>query len=78
MWNLLNARLPIAARLAVISVVFVAPIALFAYLFVDQAEGDITFAAKEIDGTHYLDAIWPSFAGDAPASQIAGREAYDS
>jgi methyl-accepting chemotaxis protein len=78
MWAFLNARLPIAARLAVISVVFIAPIALFAYLFVNQAEGDITFAAKEIDGTHYLDAIWPSFAGDAPASQIAGRDAYDA
>jgi methyl-accepting chemotaxis protein len=78
MWAFLNARLPIAARLAVISVVFVAPIALFAYLFVNQAEGDITFAAKEIDGTHYLDAIWPSFTGDAPAIQIAGRDAYDA
>ena len=78
MWNLLNARLPISARLTMISVVFIAPIALFAYLFVAQAEGDITFAAKEIAGTAYLDAIWPSFAGDAPADKIAGREGFDS
>jgi methyl-accepting chemotaxis protein len=77
MWNSLNARLPISARLTMISVVFIAPIALFAYLFVAQAEGDITFAAKEIAGTAYLDAIWPSFAGDAPADKIAGREAFD-
>jgi methyl-accepting chemotaxis protein len=78
MWNFLNARLPIAARLAVISVVFVAPIALFAYLFVNQAEGDITFSAKEVAGTRYLDAIWPSFAGDAPMDKIAARDAFDS
>ena len=77
MWNFLNARLPISVRLAMISVVFVAPIALFAYLFVAQAEGDITFAQKEVAGAHYLDAIWPSFAGDAPADKIAGREAFD-
>jgi len=78
MWNYLNARMPISARLAMISVVFIAPIALFAYLFVAQAEGDITFATKEISGTRYLDAIWPSFAGDAPADNVAGREAFDS
>jgi len=77
MWNFLNDRLPISARLTMISVVFIAPIALFAYLFVAQAEGDITFATKEIAGTRYLDAIWPSFAGDAPADKIAGREALD-
>ena len=78
MWNSLNARLPISARLTMISVVFIAPIALFAYLFVAQAEGDIAFAAKEVAGTGYIDAIWPSFAGDAPADKIAGRETFDS
>ena len=78
MWNFLNSRLPIAARLAMISAVFVAPIALFAYLFVNQAEGDITFAAKEIDGSRYIEAIWPSFAGDAPVDKIAGRDSFDA
>ena len=77
MWTFFNARLPISFRLATIAAVFVAPIALFAYLFVNQAEGDIAFAAKELDGTRYLDAIWPAFAGDAPAAQIAGRQTYD-
>ena len=75
---MLNSRLPIAARLALISVCFLVPIGLFAYLFVDQATRDISFADKEIAGTRYLDAIWPSFVGGAPAQQIAGREGFDA
>ena len=78
MWTLFNARLPIAARLAAIAAVFVAPIALFAYLFVTQAEGDIAFAAKEIDGSRYLDAIWAAFVGDATAAQKVGRDGFDA
>jgi methyl-accepting chemotaxis protein len=75
---MLNSRLPIAARLAVISVCFLVPVGHFAYLYVSQATGDISFAEKEIAGTQYLDAIWPSFVGDAPAQQVAGREGFDA
>ncbi len=78
MWTFLNSRLPIAARLAVIAAVFVAPIALFAYLFVNQSEGDITFAAKEIDGSRYVDAVWPSFVGGVPASQVVNGDGFDA
>jgi methyl-accepting chemotaxis protein len=71
MWTFVNSRLPISARLSLISVCFLAPIALLTYLFVHQATGDIAFAGKEIAGAQYLTDIWPNFARAAGAEGVA-------
>ncbi len=47
------------------------PIVLLAWLFVAQSRKDVTFAAKEADGTHYLQAAWPLLA--AAVSIEGGR-----
>jgi methyl-accepting chemotaxis protein len=46
-------------KLAGIVALLLVPIALLAWLFVNQSFKDIDFAAKEADGTHYLQAMWP-------------------
>jgi len=53
----------IRTKLAGIVVLLLVPIALLAGLFVFQSRKDITFAAKEADGTRYLQAVWPVLAG---------------
>ena len=76
MWNFLDARLPISARLAMISWSSsrrsrCSPIC------TSLRRGDISFAEKEIAGAQYLDAIWP-VSSATPGSQVAEREAFDS
>ena len=51
--------LAIRHKLVAIVALLLVPIALLAWLFVAQSRKDITFAAKEADGTHYLQAVWP-------------------
>ena len=83
MFDLVNARLSIPARLSLIGALFMAPIACLIFLFIQQALGDIHFAQREIAGASYLDEIWPSFAktaatGAAAPSSIVGRARYDA
>jgi methyl-accepting chemotaxis protein len=52
-------RLSIRARLVGIAILFLLPIALQVYLFVDQSRKDITFADKEVAGVVYLRSAWP-------------------
>ena len=52
-------RLSIRARLVGIAILFLVPIALQVYLFVDQSRKDITFADKEVAGVVYLRSAWP-------------------
>jgi methyl-accepting chemotaxis protein len=61
-FHVVNARLSIATRLGLIAALFLAPIVLLIYLFVQQATTDIAFADKERAGARYLAEIWPSFA----------------
>lgn len=51
--------LAIRHKLVGIVALLLVPIALLAWLFVDQSRKDITFAAKEADGGAYLQAVWP-------------------
>ena len=51
--------LAIRHKLVGIVALLLVPIALLASLFVAQSRKDVTFAAKEADGTHYLQAVWP-------------------
>src|SRR5262245_65948745 len=52
-------RLSIRARLIGISILFLVPIALQLYLFVEQSRKDITFSDKEVSGVGYLRETWP-------------------
>ena len=52
-------RLSIRARLVGIAILFLVPIALQVYLFVDQSRKDITFSDKEVSGLVYLRGAWP-------------------
>ncbi len=69
--------LPIRHKLVGIVALLLVPIALLAWLFVDQSRKDVTFAAKEADGSAYLQTVWPLLASataidDAPlASPVA-------
>ncbi len=83
MFEFVNSRLSISIRLALIGALFLAPIVLLVYLFVQQSLSDIEFAQREIDGAHYLAQIWPTFAktaafGVAAQDEIADRASYDA
>ena len=74
-------------KLAGIVALLLVPIALLAGLFVAQSNKDIAFAAKEADGTHYLQAAWPLLvaatsvdtgpAASAPSSETLLARARD-
>ncbi len=60
-------RLSIRTRLVGIAILFLVPIALQVYLFVDQSRKDITFADKEVAGVVYLRSAWPVLSALAGA-----------
>ncbi len=64
-----NSRLSIAARLALLSALFLIPIVLLLDLFIGQSWREISFAGIEIDGSHYLSKTWPLMAPSAAAPQ---------
>ena len=83
MLELVNARLSISMRLALIGALFLAPIVFLVYLFVAQSLSDIEFAQREIAGTRYLAAVWPTFARTAASGAVANgdiaeRASYDA
>ena len=53
----------IRTKLAAIVGLLVLPIAVLAYLFIQQSFKDIDFADKERDGVTYLDGAWPVLRG---------------
>lgn len=57
----------IRIKLGVIVALFLAPIVLLSWLFIQQSTKDISFAQKERDGVVYLQGTWP-----AVVSLIAG------
>ena len=61
MFEAINTRLSIQARLILIGSLFVAPIALLVFLFVESALTDISFAGRELDGSTYLVNVWSGF-----------------
>src|SRR5450432_1998071 len=82
MLNFINSRLSIATRLGMIATLFLIPIILLVYLFVQQSLGDISFTVKEMAGTQYLREVWPSFAklsqaGETSVGEIVDRAQYD-
>ena len=70
LFQFVNGRLSLAARMGLVSVLFLAPAALLIWLFISQSWKDIAFAQKEIAGVQYLQRIWPAVtaaASGAPA-----------
>ena len=83
MLEIINARLSIPTRLTLIGALFLAPIVVLTYLFVEESFGAIGFAKKEIAGTQYLSEVWPAFmkiveTGDATTADIPDRAKYDA
>ncbi len=72
--------LTIRNKLAGIVVLLLVPIVLLAWLFVAQSRKDMTFAGKELDGTRYLQAVWPVFSAataiDVTAIAAPSTEAF--
>ncbi len=64
--------LAIRHKLACIVAMLLVPIALLAWLFVAQSRKDITFSAKESDGVHYLQAVWPLLVGATAVDAVTG------
>ena len=58
-------RLSIRARLAFVVLLSLLPVALLGWLFVTQSNKDISFALKELAGTHYLAALQPDLVAIA-------------
>ena len=52
-------QVAIRHKLAAIVIVFAIPIAMLAWLFIQQSFKDIHFGQKERDGVTYLRAVWP-------------------
>jgi methyl-accepting chemotaxis protein len=56
-------KLPIRHKLLLIVGLFLIPIALQVFLFVQQSRKDIAFSSAEIDGVAYLKTVWPVLHG---------------
>src|SRR5882724_8666884 len=59
----MRGKISISHKLAGLVGLFLAPIALLVWLLVAQSSKDIAFADKELDGTTYLEAVWPLLGG---------------
>jgi methyl-accepting chemotaxis protein len=66
-------NLAIRTKLALVVVLFLVPVILLAWLFVQQSHKDIGFGAKERDGVTYLRGVWPVLTGlvAAPGDKAA-------
>ncbi|MDR3493983.1 MAG: methyl-accepting chemotaxis protein [Ancalomicrobiaceae bacterium] len=77
----IRGRATIGAKLALVSVLFLVPIALLGNLFYAQSMQDIGFAAKEVDGVRYLRSVWPMLADvlkdPAKVGEAVGAHATD-
>ncbi|MBX9619230.1 MAG: PilZ domain-containing protein [Hyphomicrobiales bacterium] len=57
------AKLPIRHKLLILVSLFLVPISLQVFLFVQQSNKDITFSAAEQHGVVYLRSVWPLLNG---------------
>src|SRR3954454_7484236 len=67
----MRGNISISHKLAALVGLFLAPIALLVWLLVAQSSKDISFADKELDGTTYLETVWP-LLGSLIAAQESG------
>jgi C4-dicarboxylate-specific signal transduction histidine kinase len=71
----ISGRLSMAARLWLLSLIFLAPIALLTGLFITQSWKEISFAQKELRGNEYERQIWPLFRAAATGAAVSARDA---
>ena len=64
--------------LSMVGAVFLVPIALLVFVFIEQSMKDIRFAEREISGSHYLAKIWPTFVGLSRSSDPTSVEALSA
>jgi methyl-accepting chemotaxis protein len=69
----LNSRWSFGARLALISGLFCAPVALLLFLFLQASAVQIGFSSKELDGARYLDRVWPAVVKGQAAPSADNR-----
>ncbi len=67
MFDVINSRLSLGARLGLLSALFLAPTMLLGTLFVTTTSDQIAFAEREIDGATYIRDVWPSVGGSESA-----------
>jgi methyl-accepting chemotaxis protein len=71
----MRGKITIRHKLAGLVGLFLAPIALLVWLLVAQSSKDIAFADKELDGTAYLEAVWPLLGGLITAQESGTADA---
>src|SRR5262249_55970774 len=75
MLDIINSRLSIAARLGLLSALFIAPTVLLGTLFVTSSMKDVAFAENETRGATYLKALWPAVVDSEGQVVVKGQEA---
>jgi methyl-accepting chemotaxis protein len=68
----INARWTLGARLALISGLFCAPVALLLYLFINASAAQMDFSGRELAGSRYLAQVWPAMMAGTPAPRLDG------
>jgi methyl-accepting chemotaxis protein len=68
-----HTRWSLGARLALISGLFCAPVALLLVLFIQASDAQMDFSGKELAGSRYLDAVWPAMMAGGTAPKADGR-----
>ena len=70
-------NLGLATKFVLIAILFLAPVLLLGFLFVEQSLKDIQFADRERTGINYLQEVWPCFqaalAERDPTTQESSR-----
>ena len=69
----INGRMSFGARLGLISILFLAPIGLLAWLYVSNGVSDLQFSQLELAGARYLPGVWASMTHGADAPALDGR-----
>lgn len=60
MFRLINGRLSVAVRMGLIACLFVTPVIVALWLFVNQSWQTVTVAESEIKGAVFIRSVWPS------------------
>jgi len=80
--KIINGKLSLRARLAFLTLLFIAPLVSMTFLFVATSSKAIAFADRETKGSTYLQAVWPAMVAAssdtaAPVDKIV-RARFDS
>ncbi|MDQ0463970.1 methyl-accepting chemotaxis protein [Caulobacter ginsengisoli] len=74
MLRFIHSHMSFGARLALLGLLFAAPLALLTFLFVRQSWKEIAFAQREIAGAEYLSTVWPQLEAAAKGEAATGDD----